>query len=53
MGSSVSFDSSKCPSGIACLEPINFTIDMQNAFKGDYKQIASGFSYDLWGKYNP
>jgi len=26
---------------------------MQNAFKGDYKQVASGFEYDLWGKHNP
>ena len=53
MGSSQSFDTSKCPSGVACLEPLNFTKDMQNAFRGDYKQVASGFWYDLWGKKNP
>ena len=53
MGSSHSFDRNKCPSGLACLEPIQFSNDMQNAFRGDYKQVASGFWYDLWGKHNP
>jgi len=52
MGSSYSFDSKKCPSGIACLEPIVFGKDLQNAFRGDYKQVASGFWYDLFGKSN-
>ena len=53
MGSAPSVDRSKCPNGIACLEPIHFNDDMQNAFIGDYKEVANGFWYDLWGKHNP
>lgn len=52
MGSSPSFDQRRCPSGQPCLTLYEFQKDLLNSFRGDYKQVAAGFHYDLWGKKN-